>query len=103
VGGQRDELVDPRPALPHHAPPPRGLLVPPDPRPIEPGCLCPACRQFSRGYLRHLFLAEEMLGPILASGHNLAYMHRLTRQIREAIRAGRFAAFREEALSRLGP
>ncbi len=56
-----------------------------DPRPIEEGCDCLACRRFSRAYLRHLFLAEEMLGPILASIHNLAYMHRLTRQIREAI------------------
>jgi queuine tRNA-ribosyltransferase len=73
-----------------------------DPRPIEEGCDCPACRRFSRAYLRHLFLADEMLGPILASIHNLAYMHRLTRQIREAIRAGRFVPFRREALQRLG-
>ncbi len=74
-----------------------------DPRPIEPGCDCLACSRFSRGYLRHLFLADEMLGPILASLHNLAYLHRLTAQIREAIREGRYAAFREETLARLGP
>ena len=49
-----------------------------DPRPIEEGCDCLACREFSRAYLRHLFLAKEMLGPILASIHNLAYLHRLT-------------------------
>ena len=49
-----------------------------DPRPIEEGCECLACRRFSRAYLRHLFLAKEMLGPILASIHNLTYLHRLT-------------------------
>ncbi|MFO0958102.1 MAG: tRNA guanosine(34) transglycosylase Tgt [Isosphaeraceae bacterium] len=74
-----------------------------DPRPIEEGCDCPACSRFSRGYVRHLFLAKEMLGPILASIHNLAYLHRLTRQAREAIASGRFARFHAEALSSLGP
>ena len=74
-----------------------------DPRPIEEGCDCPACRGFSRGYLRHLFMANEMLGPILASAHNLAYLHRLTRQIREAIGVGRFVPFRAETLEALGP
>ncbi len=59
-----------------------------DPRPIEEGCDCLACRRFSRAYLRHLFLAGEMLGPILASIHNVAYLHRLTGRIREAIRGG---------------
>ena len=59
--------------------------------PIEAGCDCLACTQFLRGYLRHLFLAGEMLGPILASLHNLSYMHRLTRQIRAAIAEGRFS------------
>ncbi len=74
-----------------------------DPRPIEEGCDCPTCRRFSRGYLRHLFLADEMLGPILASAHNLAYLHRLMRQIREAIREGRYVQFRSQALEDLGP
>ena len=73
-----------------------------DPRPIEEGCDCLACRKFSRGYLRHLFNAKEMLGPILASVHNLSYLHRLTGGIREAIRAGRFVPFRTEALEALG-
>lgn len=73
-----------------------------DPRPIEPDCDCLACRRFSRGYLRHLFISDEMLGPILASIHNLAYMHRLTRAIREAIREGRFVPYRQQALERLG-
>lgn len=73
-----------------------------DLRPIEEGCECLACRKFSRAYIRHLFIAGEMLGPILASIHNLAYLHRLTREIREAIRAGRFVQYRAEALEALG-
>jgi queuine tRNA-ribosyltransferase len=73
-----------------------------DDRPVEEGCDCPACSRFSRAYLRHLFLAGEMLGPILASAHNLAYLHRLTLRIREAIRAGRFVQFKAEALEALG-
>lgn len=74
-----------------------------DPGPIEEGCDCPTCRRFSRGYLRHLFLADEMLGPILASAHNLAYLHRLMAQIREAIRGGRYVPFMAQALEDLGP
>jgi queuine tRNA-ribosyltransferase len=73
-----------------------------DPQPIEAGCDCLACRRFSRAYLRHLFLAKEMLGPILASLHNLTYMHRLTRQAREAITAGRYVQFKADALDALG-
>ncbi len=74
-----------------------------DPRPIEEGCDCLACRRFSRSYLRHLFMAKEMLGPILASIHNLRYLHRLTGRIREAILAGRFVQLRLEVLEALGP
>jgi queuine tRNA-ribosyltransferase len=72
-------------------------------RPIDEGCACPACRRFSRSYLRHLFLAKEMLGPILASIHNLTYLHRLTGRIREAISVGRFVQLRLEVLEALGP
>lgn len=64
-----------------------------DRRPLEEDCPCPAC-QHSRGYLRHLFLAKEMLGPILASIHNLTYYQRLMDQAREAIAAGQFEEFR---------
>ncbi len=74
-----------------------------DPRPIEEGCDCLACRRFSRSYLRHLFISGEMLGPILASIHNLTYLQRLTRLAREAIRAGRFVQLRAEVLEALGP
>jgi queuine tRNA-ribosyltransferase len=74
-----------------------------DHRPVEPDCECLACRRFSRAYLRHLFLAGEMLGPILASIHNLTYLHRLTGEIRQAISAGRFVQLRLKVLEALGP
>jgi len=74
-----------------------------DPRPIEEGCDCLACLHFSRSYLRHLFIAGEMLGPILASIHNLRYLQRLTARARAAIRAGRFVQLRSEVLEALGP
>ena len=62
-----------------------------DRRPLEDDCPCPACRH-GRDYLRHLFLAGEMLGPVLASIHNLTFYQRLIARLREAIVAGRFAA-----------
>ncbi len=62
-----------------------------DRRPLEEDCPCPACRH-GRDYLRHLFLAGEMLGPVLASIHNLTFYQRLLARLREAIVAGRFAA-----------
>ncbi len=74
-----------------------------DPGPIEEGCPCLACRRFSRAYVRHLFMAKEMLGPILASIHNLTYLHGLTSEIRQAIADGRFVQFRRESLEALGP
>lgn len=69
-----------------------------DPRPIDPDCPCPACRH-SRGYLRHLFMADEMLGPILLTAHNLTYYQRLVAESRRAIEAGTFAEFRERKLN----
>lgn len=72
-----------------------------DPRPIDPTCPCPAC-SFSRGYIRHLFMVKEMLGPILLSIHNLTYYQRLVQRAREAIRQGRFCEFREEMISKMG-
>jgi queuine tRNA-ribosyltransferase len=74
-----------------------------DPRSVEEGCDCLACRRFSRAYLRHLFMAKEMLGPILASIHNVAYLQRLTRRIREAIEAGRFVQLRADLIEASGP
>lgn len=63
-----------------------------DQSPLEEGCPCPAC-QHSRGYLRHLFMADEMLGPILLTAHNLTYYQRLMRDAREAITQSVFADF----------
>jgi len=73
------------------------------PEPIEEGCDCLACQQHSRAYLRHLFLAGEMLGPILASIHNLRFLERFMEGIRQAISAGRFVQLRQELLEALGP
>jgi queuine tRNA-ribosyltransferase len=71
-----------------------------DPAPLESGCPCPACRRFSRAYIHHLFLAEEMLGPILLSLHNLAYYNRLVAEARRAIAGGRYAEFCSASLAR---
>lgn len=65
-----------------------------DPQPLEKECPCPACRH-SRGYLRHLFQAQEMLGPILLSIHNLTYYGRLLAEARTAIVADRFTQFHQ--------
>jgi len=71
-----------------------------DPRPLDQECRCPACKKFSRAYLHHLHRAEEMLGPILLTWHNLTYYQDLMAAMRAAIEAGRFtefgAAFHEE-------
>jgi queuine tRNA-ribosyltransferase len=71
----------------------RNLQFERDERPLEDGCPCAACRR-SRGYLRHLFMAKEMLGPILLTIHNLTYYQRLMADARAAIEADRFAEFR---------
>ncbi len=71
----------------------RNLQYEQDLRPLQQGCTCPACRR-SRGYLRHLFMADEMLGPILLSIHNLTYYQGLLAGARAAIAADRFEGFR---------
>jgi queuine tRNA-ribosyltransferase len=65
-----------------------------DPRPIEDGCDCYACRAFSLGAIRHFFFAGEMLGPILVSLHNVRFYQRLMADVRRAIGAGQFEEFR---------
>ena len=72
-----------------------------DDRPIDPTCNCPTCRSFSRAYVRHLFVAGEMLGMRLAVLHNLWFYNELTRRIREALDQGCFADFRAEYSARL--
>ena len=72
--------------------------------PIEEGCDCYACRNFTRGALRHFFFAGEMLGPILVSVHNMRFYQRLMADIREAISRGAFEQFRAgDPRSLLGP
>jgi queuine tRNA-ribosyltransferase len=66
-----------------------------DREPLEAACPCPACRH-SRGYLRHLFQAGEMLGPVLVSMHNLTYYQRLMVETRRAIAEDRFSAMLSE-------
>ena len=73
-----------------------------DERPIEPGCNCPVCRNFSRAYLRHLFKAEEMLAMRLAVMHNLWFYNTLMERIRDALDAGEYEAFRAEYGQKLG-
>ena len=73
-----------------------------DPAPLESGCPCYTCRHFSRAYLHHLFLADEMLGPTLLSLHNVAFYCRLMAEVRRAVGEGRFAEFRSARLARWG-
>jgi queuine tRNA-ribosyltransferase len=66
-----------------------------DDRPLDETCSCPACKR-SRGYLRHLFMAKEMLGPILLTIHNLTYYQRLVANARKAIEEDRFVEFKKQ-------
>ena len=61
-----------------------------DPAPIEAGCPCAACRQFSRAYLHHLIKAGEVTGLVLITLHNISFMNRLMERVRAAIRGGNF-------------
>lgn len=69
-----------------------------DDRPIEEGCKCPACRNYSRAYVRHLLKAGEMLGLRLMVTHNLYFYNHLMEEIREAIEQGRFSEFKKAKL-----
>jgi queuine tRNA-ribosyltransferase/7-cyano-7-deazaguanine tRNA-ribosyltransferase len=70
-----------------------------DPRPIENGCDCSTCRNFSRAYLRYLFMAKELLAIQLASIHNLYFLESLMHQIRSAIKEKRLAELKKEWFS----
>jgi queuine tRNA-ribosyltransferase len=70
-----------------------------DKRPIEEGCACPSCRDFTRGYIRHLIKAEEILGLRLITLHNLHFYIELMRQARAKIDNGTFDAFRKDFVS----
>ncbi len=73
-----------------------------DMRPIEEGCGCPACRRYSRAYIRHLLKAKEMLGMRLCVLHNLYFYNHMMEEIREALDGGRFASYKEEKLYGMG-
>jgi queuine tRNA-ribosyltransferase len=72
-----------------------------DPRPLDAECRCPACRRFSRAYIRHLVNQNELLGLRLLTLHNLRFILELTADARAAIERGRFEAYKSEALERL--
>ena len=71
-----------------------------DPRPLDESCTCAACRRFSRSYLRHLFVSDEMLGMRLLSLHNVHFLVALMRTAREAIASGSFASWSQGWLDR---
>lgn len=71
-----------------------------DARPIQEGCTCYTCRTFSRAYLRHLVMSQEILGLYLSTLHNVHFILELMRDIRRAICGGTFLAFKESFLSR---
>ncbi len=70
-----------------------------DTSPIEEGCSCETCSRYSRGYLRHLFKAGEILGPVLATHHNLHFLQNLIEDVRRTIRSGTFGKFRSDFLA----
>ncbi|MDP8923809.1 MAG: tRNA guanosine(34) transglycosylase Tgt [Chloroflexota bacterium] len=72
-----------------------------DPAPIEAGCGCPTCRSFSRAYLRHLFVADELLAYTLATMHNLFFTLNLMARVRGALADGTYAALKDEVLGGL--
>lgn len=72
-----------------------------DPEPLEEGCGCPTCQAYSRAYLRHLFMAKELLAYRLNTLHNLYYILNLMAGLRRAIREGRYQAFARQVLSGL--
>lgn len=69
-----------------------------DDRPVEEGCGCPACRRYSRAYIRHLLKAKEMLGLRLCVLHNLYFYNTMMEEIRDALDQGQFAAYKRRKL-----
>ena len=67
-----------------------------DENPIDSNCDCPVCRRYSRAYIRHLFIAEEMLAQRLCVMHNLYFYNNLMEKIRNALDEGTFTQFRNE-------
>jgi queuine tRNA-ribosyltransferase len=74
-----------------------------DMRPLEKGCECATCRHYTRAYLRHLFNADEILGPRLVTYHNLYFYHNLMAATRRAIAEGSFNEFKEDFIKAYKP
>ena len=72
-----------------------------DDRPLQEGCQCPACKNYTRGYIRHLIKAKEMLGMRLCVLHNLYFYNNLMAEIRSAIEENRFAQYKAEMLEKM--
>ena len=72
-----------------------------DTGPLDPECPCPTCAHYSRAYLHHLFKAEEMLGPMLLTQHNIWHYQQLMQGLRDAIAEGRVEAFARDRLARM--
>ncbi|HSV29564.1 MAG TPA: tRNA guanosine(34) transglycosylase Tgt, partial [Candidatus Omnitrophota bacterium] len=70
-----------------------------DPRPLDEGCSCPACRNYSRAYLHHLTRSEEILGPMLLTWHNIQFYQDTMRGLRQAIQDGNVQDFAAKALA----
>jgi len=79
----------------------KGAIYADDFRPIDPDCGCPACRKFTRAYIRHMLAVGEILGLRLTTAHNLYFYLKLMSDIRVAIAAGKYACFREARLLEL--
>lgn len=69
-------------------------------QPLDEGCMCPTCENHTRAYVSHLFRSHEMLGPILATFHNIHFLANLVKDIRQSIVEGRFEAYRDSFLAR---
>ena len=72
-----------------------------NPRPISETCQCPACRSYSRAYIRHLLKVDEMLGMRLCVLHNLYFYNTMMEEIREALDEGRFTAYKKQKLENM--
>lgn len=72
-----------------------------DDKPIEEGCQCPTCKNYSRAYIRHLFKAKEMLGMRLCVLHNLYFYNTMMEEIRQAIEEGRYQEYKKQKLDKM--
>ena len=70
-----------------------------DSQPIDDACACPTCKSYSRAYIRHLLKAKEMLGLRLCVLHNLYFYNTMMSEIREAIRSGNYAEYKDKKLA----